>query len=1074
MARLKERLNSPFIKKAGRFSCELNLLHFSINIKLFIMNKKFSTLLAGVALLTSSSAMALVQPTVKVDKLPAVSDCKLYQLANSDGSEVLVLDSLKSGDTFLGYQLKMEPIATAKLFPSLWSINVKSENLGRNPIFDFTNKAYGVNLDINEETLKAIDASSSIAAGTLAGAEAMIDGNINGWKFSVSYLEDLQQNQPLYSYTSKQDSVALLTVSGGKVYTVKVKVGQVGNVTDALKLTAFKPANVTLTAEDLNTKLGMLKSATPFELKFTPAVTNNVFEQKLIANEIAGSEYVTLNTVDANNAPVNYLRVDTAYLNTSGYKFLKITDNTKIADKKAAGDVLDKQYNFKFVYSPAADSIWISVESAIFAKDETTGYWKDGTAISAPTDADKLFIYAQDLGTEKAITVGSDNISTNVTLGLSGCGIVPETDATSIANGVYTIMNKKGQYLGVPVFSADSTEMWVTLNDATVNHMPAYQWIVLKNKQNDPKNVSPISYTNREFSTKAYVSSIQLSKKDGKYYMNGQEVVFEQVPEQFVKDSYLGYRNLDTDSLLVNTYVFNYMHPYSTEKYIGIHSTDSLIDVLDAKTAFAVSKNTLKEYGYDINLAKAYIPSLAQLKRSSYTLKVKDGSKKTGYSLYVDEEGQFVASKEAYGNKATTFYFKDNNDLEGTCYYALIDTVGVDAKAGVTENDMQALLKSQELAATYTSVFAIERNDAPIYRRFNTAKEVENAGDDEACILKFYNVNTPNESLGVEANPAFKVSGIDFLGMESEKDATGYGMYVDTAWVKRGVGYIKPQYLLSIDRQEYEGTTIIPCPIHGENCEHATTVTKKFRRGSYLFNMTDSVAAGNKDYVWQGYTRLAFIDAIHEGDSLYLLVDQFANLANKDIDLDKIIEAEKAYRKDNNIPASAYKGRYIVNLREDNHKVCTFSFRFTEPDKYAQDTDYDNFLIESLAKDPADKIQPSEGQWIMNKNNVMVLTDESVSSFDQALELADVFNIKKTDKIATDAVAPEVSTISVIATDGAVIIKGAEGKTVAISNVLGQTIANTVISSSEATISVPAGIVFVAVEGESAVKAIIK
>ena len=40
MARKKERLNSPFIKKAGRFSCELNLLHFSINIKLFNYEQK--------------------------------------------------------------------------------------------------------------------------------------------------------------------------------------------------------------------------------------------------------------------------------------------------------------------------------------------------------------------------------------------------------------------------------------------------------------------------------------------------------------------------------------------------------------------------------------------------------------------------------------------------------------------------------------------------------------------------------------------------------------------------------------------------------------------------------------------------------------------------------------------------------------------------------------------------------------------------------------------------------------------------------------------------------------------------
>ena len=61
-----------------------------------------------------------------------------------------------------------------------------------------------------------------------------------------------------------------------------------------------------------------------------------------------------------------------------------------------------------------------------------------------------------------------------------------------------------------------------------------------------------------------------------------------------------------------------------------------------------------------------------------------------------------------------------------------------------------------------------------------------------------------------------------------------------------------------------------------------------------------------------------------------------------------------------------------------------------------------------------------------------------------------------------------------MATDGAVIVKGAEGKKVVINNVLGQAVANTVITSSEATISVSAGVVFVAVEGEAAVKAIVK
>ena len=66
------------------------------------------------------------------------------------------------------------------------------------------------------------------------------------------------------------------------------------------------------------------------------------------------------------------------------------------------------------------------------------------------------------------------------------------------------------------------------------------------------------------------------------------------------------------------------------------------------------------------------------------------------------------------------------------------------------------------------------------------------------------------------------------------------------------------------------------------------------------------------------------------------------------------------------------------------------------------------------------------------------------------------------------------SAISVVATNGAVIVKGAQGKKVTISNVLGQTIANTVLTSDEVTITAPAGYVTVAIEGEPAVKAIVK
>ena len=53
-------------------------------------------------------------------------------------------------------------------------------------------------------------------------------------------------------------------------------------------------------------------------------------------------------------------------------------------------------------------------------------------------------------------------------------------------------------------------------------------------------------------------------------------------------------------------------------------------------------------------------------------------------------------------------------------------------------------------------------------------------------------------------------------------------------------------------------------------------------------------------------------------------------------------------------------------------------------------------------------------------------------------------------------------------------IAGAQGKKVVISNILGQVVANTVVSSDNATIAAPQGIIVVAVEGEEAVKAIVK
>ena len=104
-------------------------------------------------------------------------------------------------------------------------------------------------------------------------------------------------------------------------------------------------------------------------------------------------------------------------------------------------------------------------------------------------------------------------------------------------------------------------------------------------------------------------------------------------------------------------------------------------------------------------------------------------------------------------------------------------------------------------------------------------------------------------------------------------------------------------------------------------------------------------------------------------------------------------------------------------------------------------------------------------QYVQNVNGQLVLT----SNIAQAVSTT----IAETEApVANEGIT--TSAVKVTTIEGQVIIAGAQGKTVTISNVLGQTIANTVLSSDNVTISAPAGVVVVAIEGEAAVKAIVK
>ena len=210
---------------------------------------------------------------------------------------------------------------------------------------------------------------------------------------------------------------------------------------------------------------------------------------------------------------------------------------------------------------------------------------------------------------------------------------------------------------------------------------------------------------------------------------------------------------------------------------------------------------------------------------------------------------------------------------------------------------------------------------------------------------------------------------------------------------------------------------------------------------------------------------------------MIFLTNGFENQKLADLDTAKIIAN---YKATNNTDK-------IIDLAAltDKHHNYTWSFRFIAPEKVAAATEAVDesldvaFLIESNKAAGDADIAPKFGQWLKSQNGCLVLSNDTEfekaklgGSEDNAL----VFNIANgsEDDLATDNEEIATSEVTVIAQQGAVRVANAAGKKVVVTNILGQTVANTVITSSDATIAAPQGVVVVAVEGEEAVKAIVK
>ena len=1058
------------------------------------MNKKFSTFLAGAALLGAMSAYA----GTPVDGIDTTKG-HLYQLS-SKASGVLAMD--KDGKLSVTTSTASEDLAS-----TLWCVDVIEQGLGKAPIFEFTNKLTGRRLDIayNQTGLVGMKGDGAEKSDPIS-----VGGEIHGWAFSSQYKEGMNA-ATLYSYF-KADSVIGLALDGANVVVKKYAAKDAAkDAQDGAKLELFQLQTadaVILGAKEINTILGTYDNETTgVKLIFTP---DEMGEKLPVPNPFTNAKFYA-ETAEANYVYVKnaakdgkFLLVDTAYTNNNGSKFLAFNwATTKTADITASA--LADQYKFAFTYYPSIDSLIIQVKS-VYNKPEgkswseaitdpankTTAVLDDLQALgtTGKVNADKNFVTVQDLIKEKVriITI-ADKKESDINLQYKGC--VPSANDTSLDNDLYVIKNADGKYLAVPVYG-DSIAQWVTL-DKNMDpwHMPAYQWVVEKKyTTNELKATSPVTITNREFAKISY-STIQLHVEGASKLTDEISVI----PSDFVKDPanvkanpYVGYRFLDKDSMTVTTYKLRYLHEFASDKYMGIsdNEKDSVLYV-GAKSSFILKG--MSEAGVNYGYTTSAVSGLKQLVRKAYTLKLKSADK----YIVSDVENRYAVSDAKA--KVAVFYMKENNDKAGVHYFALIDTASYDnvapdslRKVGVDDNNVY--LKAQNMTETRTSAFSVEIDDAPLYRRFNNAALGEN---DVVDSLRFYE-NIRHEYLMDETNKELQNEGVNYLGIwTADKAKAGLSFRIDTAWVTRGLGYIKPQYLISVSRNDQAADKGTPCnepgghkdaqgnPTDEWGCVHAKPGKAGFNYGKYLVSFADSVAkvGQKKPYtdVENGYTRVGFVKAIQTGDSLIVLVNGFENMDPKDLNVADIV---KAYEK------AGINKKYINDLSGNNHKNYTWSFRYINPEIAAAVTEEgpeNSFLIESMAYaegTPAVKkdIAPEKAAWIKMQNGCIVLTDEK-SAFNNAKTGGDgalIFNVEniENDEMATDTKDITTSNVTVIAGNGDITIKGAAGKSVTISNVLGQKVASTVLSSDEATISAPAGIVVVSVEGEAAVKAIVK
>ena len=936
------------------------------------MNKKFSTLVAGLALCTAFTANAKVE------------NGKVYQLTNEDGKYLSVTESYTKTDSLILADAPTADIKNTDYQKSLWKVTYRFVSLANTWAYTLTNSATGRVLTLDKQAEwnfkneGAFIAPENVTAVTLS---AQLD------------------NKTVVSIIAKDD------VEAERTDIVTLEKGTAVSAS-AINFTVAAPAEINMTADLLNNKYG-----SPFALTFDKNLDGNPLAGKeLFATDIDGLDgYVTLQ----DRTTGKYLVVDSTSWssNLSSEKFWKLTvdaqpkDEAAAADKATgvtAGTILEngrakELYAFKVVLDPSDNSKMILYPYATpVYKGANDTEKKSKMCYDMEVAANgEMIAFGNFAGTEKLTIWTKDaakctfaEVKLPTTLDPEYTYFVKDMNNAK-SDEDHSANKNKGKYY---VFSFCENG---TVHAGAVTEVPTALWYLT-----ETNNLANMWNTNSTRGgaiirviddAKAIYSfgtdTVQLVK--GPKVEDAQELAYKKVSKEDLVNGALSFR-LKSD-LLENLYV----------------------TVKDGKLYVAAGE-----------LASAYRFKVeeVELDEANSTVAESNGVKVYKYNV-TDRLGKAtLCSKNENG---TDYYLMGEPDVENSVYpvtlsflstgveneYKLVSYSEYTEEYGYYGSAISALAGSGMLYTaswcnTENTTFEFAKKDAPTYATLNIGHvQITSYTEDDNKMIA-----SQKDGFAV-----LKAEGQSILKSDVYTHDS-LTLWLDTACLT--FEETMPLYYLSTNAFAEEGV----------------------KTRNYLMNTLDSAEVKGYAYEAAGAeaVRAAFIAGSVCGIDSIAIKGDTINAMN-------LNPAAVAFEVAAEYSDEAYK---ILSVQEYLNPA------YDEEAAEEQGEEYD-----------VEKYLPRNA-YLAHLNNVVYWTTDP--------EQAEVFKVMTTSTpTSNDKIAAE-SAISVIANDGTVTIQGAAGKSVVISNILGKVVAETVLSSDNATIAVPAGIVAVAVEGEAAVKVVVK